>query len=124
VLIGANFFEAAHEREYRNALVFQRKYDDAVICNAAILRLLGAGTAQLMGGFRQESLTDLGEQLAQYLPADLLADFNGIVQTISENNDLDSVTAQSTAVDRWTHAIAAFASQQDGQLDLSEALPK
>ncbi len=124
VLIGANFFEAAHEREYRNALVFQRKYDDAAVCNAAILRLLGAGTAQLMGGFRQESLTDLGEQLAQYLPAELLADFNGIVQTISENNDLDSVTAQSAAVDRWTHAIAAFASQQDGQLDLSEALPK
>jgi sulfite reductase beta subunit-like hemoprotein len=124
VLIGANFFEAAHEREYRNALVFQRKYDDAAICNAAILRLLGAGTAQLMGGFRQESLTDLGEQLAQYLPADLLADFNGIVQTITENHDLDSVTVQSAAVDRWTHTIAAFASQQDGQLDLSEALPK
>lgn len=123
VLIGANFFEAAHEREYRNALVFQRKYDDAAVCNAAILRLLGAGTAQLMGGFRQESLADLGKQLSQYLPADLLADFNGIVQTITENNDLDSVTAQSTAVDRWTHAIAAFASQQDGQLDLSEALP-
>ena len=50
VLIGANFFEAAHEREYRNALVFQRKYNEASQCNESILRLLGSGVAQLLGG--------------------------------------------------------------------------
>ena len=54
VLIGANFFEAAHEREYRNALVFQRKYVEAAQCNESILRLLGSGVAQLLGGARLE----------------------------------------------------------------------
>ena len=60
VLIGANFFEAAHEREYRNALVFQRKYVEAAQCNESILRLLGSGVAQLLGGARQEDLATAG----------------------------------------------------------------
>ena len=36
VMIGANFFEAAHEREYRDALLFQRKYAEAAKCTEAI----------------------------------------------------------------------------------------
>ena len=64
VLIGANFFEAAHEREYRNALVFQRKYDEAAQCNESILRLLGSGLAQLLGGVRHDDLDKLAVQSA------------------------------------------------------------
>ena len=64
VLIGANFFEAAHEREYRNALVFQRKYDEAAQCNESILRLLGSGLAQLLGGVRHDDLDKLAIQSA------------------------------------------------------------
>jgi sulfite reductase (NADPH) hemoprotein beta-component len=50
VMIGANFFEAAHEREYRNALVFQRKFGEAAQCNEAILRPLRLGIVQLLEG--------------------------------------------------------------------------
>ncbi len=71
VLIGANFFEAAHEREYRNALVFQRKYDEAAHCVEAILRLLGSGLAQMIGGVRQDDLAKLVAQLGQLVPGEL-----------------------------------------------------
>ncbi|MDH4216991.1 MAG: nitrite/sulfite reductase, partial [Gallionella sp.] len=62
VMIGANFFEAAHERDYRNALVFQRKFDEAAQCNEAILRLLGSGVVQLLGGVRQDDFGKLALQ--------------------------------------------------------------
>ena len=125
VLIGANFFEAAHEREYRNALVFQRKYDDAAHCSAAILRLLGSGLAQLLGGIRQDDLTKLAGQLNRLVPGRLADEFARLVtllDTTSEMTDT-ALTAINQAVDGWTVQAGAFCTTQDAQLDLSEALP-
>ena len=125
VLIGANFFEAAHEREYRNALVFQRKYDDAAHCSAAILRLLGSGLAQLLGGIRQDDLTKLAGQLNRLVPGRLADEFARVVtllDTTSEMTDT-ALTAINQAVDGWTVQAGAFCTTQDAQLDLSEALP-
>lgn len=126
VLIGANFFEAAHEREYRNALVFQRKYAEAAQCNVEILRLLGAGVAQLLGGVRQDDLGQLAEQLKQLAPAAIAGEFSQAAQAAQsgEGADADTVAAASKAVDAWTVKVAAFATEQDAQLDLTEALPK
>ncbi|ADE11270.1 nitrite/sulfite reductase [Sideroxydans lithotrophicus] len=126
VLIGANFFEAAHEREYRNALVFQRKYSEAAQCNESILRLLGSGVAQLLGGARQDDLAKLAEQLNLLAPEEIAAEFAHAALELagSEEIDNDALAAASAKVDAWTVKVAAFAAEKDGQLDLKEALPK
>ena len=126
VLIGANFFEAAHEREYRNALVFQRKYDEAVHCVEAILSLLGSGLAQMVGGVRQDDLTKLVSQLGQLVPGELAAEFARLVGLLRSTPEMSDAALQAInrAVDVWTVRVGAFCSARDGQLDLSEALPK
>ncbi|MCX7193042.1 MAG: nitrite/sulfite reductase [Proteobacteria bacterium] len=123
VMIGANFFEAAHEREYRNALVFQRKYVEAVQCNDAILRLIGSGLAQLLGGVRHEDPAKLSVQLQQLVPGEIA---DGFVQVIAELADAEDISAEelapiSAAVDRWTVLVGKFATAKDAQLDLTEA---
>ena len=125
VLIGANFFEAAHEREYRNALVFQRKYDDAAHCSAAILRLLGSGLAQLLGGARQDDLNQLAGQLNRLVPGKLADEFARLVTLLGNTSEMtDAVLAAiNQAVDIWTVQVGVFCTAQDAQLDLSEALP-
>ena len=126
VMIGANFFEAAHEREYRNALVFQRKYGEAVQCNEAILRLLGSGVAQLFGGVRLDDLGQLAGQLMQLVPGAIADDFAQIVENLSGNVEITSeeLADISAAVDRWTVMVAALATEKDSQIDLTEALSK
>ncbi|MDZ4202289.1 MAG: nitrite/sulfite reductase [Gallionella sp.] len=126
VLIGANFFEAAHEREYRNALVFQRKYAEAAQCNESILRLLGSGVAQLLGGKRQDDLNVLAQELNLLAPEEIAAEFAHAAReaAAAEEVDVEAVAAASAKVDAWTIKVAEFATQKDGQLDLKEALPK
>jgi sulfite reductase (ferredoxin) len=123
VLIGANFFEAAHEREYRNALVFQRKFDEAAQCNESILRLLGSGVAQLMGGIRDDDLDKLAAQLQQLLPGEIADGLAGTVTALSKADEIshEELAIISAAVDDWTVKVASFAMQQDAQLDLTEA---
>lgn len=125
-LIGANFFEAAHEREYRNALVFQRKYDEAAHCNEAILRLLGSGIVQLLEGAHDGDLNQLAAQLRQVAPGVLADEFAQAADSLASGAEIDAeaLAAISAAVDNWTIKAAAFASKKDAQLDLAEALPK
>lgn len=125
-LIGANFFEAAHEREYRNALVFQRKYDEAAHCNEAILRLLGSGIVQLLEGAHDGDLSQLAAQLRQLAPGVLADEFAQAAGSLASGAEIDAeaLAAISAAVDNWTIKAAAFASEKDAQLDLAEALPK
>ena len=124
VMIGANFFEAAHEREYRNALVFQRKLAEAVLCNEAILRLLGAGLAQLLGGIRQDDLGKLASQLQLLIPGSIADEFERIVAVLAETGEIgvEELATISAAVDSWTVKVAAYAAEQDAQLDLNEAV--
>jgi len=123
VLIGANFFEAAHEREYRNALVFQRKYDEAAQCNEAILRLLGSGLAQLLGGVRLDDLEKLAIQLQQLLPGEIADEHARAVKSLTNSAEIsnEELAIISATVDSWTMKVAAYAMQQDAQLDLTEA---
>lgn len=126
VTIGANFFEAAHEREYRNALVFQRKYDEAAHCNTAILRLLGNGLVQLMGGPHQDELSKLTLHIRIKATDELADEFARLVGLLLGATEMADATLApiSGAVDAWTVQAAAFCSSHDEQLDLSEALPK
>jgi sulfite reductase beta subunit-like hemoprotein len=123
VMIGANFFEAAHEREYSNALVFQRKFDEAAQCNEAILRLLGSGVAQLLGGVREDDLDKLAIQLQGLLPGEIGDKLAHICSALTKANEIsqEELAVISAAVDDWTMKLAAFAMQQDAQLDLTEA---
>lgn len=123
VLIGANFFEAAHEREYRNALVFQRKYDEAAQCNESILRLLGSGLAQLLGGVRHDDLDKLALHLQQLLPGEIADELERAAAALDKAVEIghEELAIISAAVDSWTRKVAAFAMQQDAQLDLTEA---
>ena len=123
VLIGANFFEAAHEREYRNALVFQRKYDEAALCNESILRLLGSGLAQLLGGVRHDDLDKLANHLQQLLPGEIADELARVAAALAKAVEIghDELAFISEAVDTWTRKVAAFAMQHDAQLDLTEA---
>jgi sulfite reductase (ferredoxin) len=123
VLIGANFFEAAHEREYRNALVFQRKFDEAAQCNEAILRLLGSGVAQLLGGVRMDDLGKLAIQLQQLLPGEIADQLARAAAALEKADEIsqEELAIISATVDQWTVKVAAYAMQQDAQLDLTEA---
>jgi sulfite reductase (ferredoxin) len=123
VMIGANFFEAAHEREYRNALVFQRKYDEAAQCNESILRLLGSGLAQLLGGVRHDDLDKLAIHLQQLLPGEIADELERAASALTKAVEIghEELALISAAVDSWTRKVAAFAMQQDAQLDLTEA---
>jgi len=123
VLIGANFFEAAHEREYRNALVFQRKFDEAAQCNEAILLLLGSGVAQLLGGVREDDLDKLAIQLQQLFPGEIGSELARINSTLAKADEIsqEELAITNAAVDDWTMKLATFAMQQDAQLDLTEA---
>lgn len=125
-LIGAHFFEAAHEREYRNALAFQRKYGEAMYCNEAILRLIGAGLVQLLEGAPQHGLLEIAAQLRQLAPDTLAEEFFQAAGSMSANAEIstDELAAINALVDNWTVKAASFATVRDLQLDLSEALPK
>jgi sulfite reductase (NADPH) hemoprotein beta-component len=124
VMIGANFFEAAHEREYRNALVFQRKFDEAAQCNEAILRVLGSGVAQLLGGSRHEELNKLAAQLQQLIPGAIADEFAQAADALADAGEIsgEELAQISSTVDGWTVKVAAYASEQDSQLDLNEAV--
>jgi len=124
VMIGANFFEAAHEREYRNALVFQRKFDEAAQCNEAILRLLGSGLVQLLGGNRLDDLGKLAVQLQQLIPGAIADEFERAAAALVDANEIggEELALLSIAVDGWTVKVATFAAEQDAQLDLNEAV--
>ncbi len=126
VLIGANFFEAAHEREYRNALMFQRKYAEAAQCNESILRILGSGLAQLLGGFRQEELGKLGAQLGQLRPDEIAQEFIQLAAKFSLAQESTEATLAplNRAVDAWTVKAATLCVALDEGLDLNEALPE
>ncbi|MDE2366719.1 MAG: nitrite/sulfite reductase, partial [Betaproteobacteria bacterium] len=68
VKIGSSFFEAAHERNYRNALKFQRKFEDSVKCAEEIARLISQGVSELLGGQKFDDLAQQSEELRRVLP--------------------------------------------------------
>ncbi|MDQ3185907.1 MAG: nitrite/sulfite reductase [Pseudomonadota bacterium] len=128
VKIGSSFFEAAHERNYRDALKFQRKFEDSVKCAEEIARLIGQGVTELLSGQKHDDLTKQAEELRRVLPTKprlsrQLAKFaEDFVRPAEELNDV-RLTEWFSELDAWTMEAAEFCLGFDRQLDLAGALP-
>ena len=123
--IGATFFEAAHEREYRRALVFQRKYAEAAQCNEAILKLLGGSLVQMLGGLRTDDLHQIAAQMLQVSSEELAEEFLWLAGLLENTEDMTDAALEpiNFAVDGWTVRAARYCASRDSQLDVGDALP-
>ena len=128
VKIGSSFFEAAHERNYRDALKFQRKFEDSIKCAEEIARLIGQGVTELLSGQKHEDLAEQAEELRRVLPTKprlsrQLAKFaQDFARPAEELNDVQ-LTEWFSELDAWTMEAAEFCLGFDRQLDLAGALP-
>jgi sulfite reductase (NADPH) hemoprotein beta-component len=126
VAIGRAFFDAAHERAYREAFTFQRKYEDAAACAEAQLKLVGEGLAGFLGGGKAKELDDIAAVLRGLAFAEALGERLGrIAETLI--GLVDSVEAEAKQVfaeiDQWIVDAAALCQSRDPQLDLRGSLP-
>jgi sulfite reductase (NADPH) hemoprotein beta-component len=126
--IGTNFYEAAHERNYRDALKFQSKFVDAVHCAAEIARLISQGMTDLLGGKRYDDLLEQAEELHRVLPTkprlsrQLVKFAEDFAQPAEDLTD-GRLTELFSELDAWTMEVAEFCLTFDRQLDLTGALP-
>ena len=129
VKIGSNFFEAAHEREYRDALKFQRKFKDSIRCAEEIARIISQGVTELLGGQKYDRLTEQAEELRRVLPIkpylakQLIKFAEYFIYPVEELNDT-LLTEWFLELDGWTLEVAEFCQGFDHQLDLASALPQ
>ena len=63
--IGTLFFEAAHERNYRDALKYQRKYAEALNCAEAGLQAVARALADATAIPENDDLSAFAEQLGR-----------------------------------------------------------
>jgi sulfite reductase (NADPH) hemoprotein beta-component len=126
VAVGRAFFDAAHERDYREAFVFQRKFDDAVACAEAQLKSVGEGLAVFLAGSRPQQPAEIAAVLRGLTFAEGLGErFGTLASALTRLSEADTkefkrVFAQ---IDQWIAEAAAFCRARDPQLDLRGALP-
>jgi hypothetical protein len=128
VKIGSSFFDAAHERNYRDALKFQRKFEDSVKCAEEIARLIGQGVSELLGGQKFDDLVQQSEELRRVLPTKprlsrQLAKFATDFASPAEELNDARLSEWFSELDAWTMEAAEFCLGFDRQLDLAGALP-
>jgi sulfite reductase (NADPH) hemoprotein beta-component len=129
VTAGANFYEAAHEREYRDALFFQRKYADAAKCAEVIARSVAQALAQIAGGRKHDDLRALVGEISERVPehAEFASQLEIFVDVLAQPEDtLDEVAVAPLfrPLDEWTLAVADYCLKREPTLDLTGALPK
>jgi len=125
--IGTLFFEAAHERNYRDALKFQRKYAEALTCAEASLQavahaLADATAIPVNGDLAAFAGSLAGTPDAQPLASEL-AILAGAVALEDAPGEPD-ISALFTRVDGWILAAAELCQQRDPTLVLRDALPR
>ncbi|MEW6313650.1 MAG: nitrite/sulfite reductase [Pseudomonadota bacterium] len=128
VQIGAAFFDAAHERNYRNALLFQRKYEEAAQCALVIFRLIGHGLSQLLGGRKPDDFAELAQEIKRVAPMQgrlgaRMAELAGELAKPADELNEALLTPLFKQQDAWTLEVADFCLRHDRQLDLTGALP-
>ena len=124
--IGTLFFEAAHERNYRDALKFQRKYPDALNCAEAGLTAVSKALADATALPESEDLPAFAEALSAIPEARSLAaelkDLAAAVALEDAPGEPD-ISALFARVDAWTAAAADLCQRRDPTLSLRETLP-
>ena len=129
VKVGSSFFEAAHERNYRDALKFQRKFEDSIKCAEEIALQISQGVTELLSGERRDNLKEQAEELRRVLPlkpqlSEQLNKFaECFMRPIGEINDA-LLTEWFLELDKWTLEVAEYCLSFDHQLDLAGALPQ
>ncbi len=127
VMIGRWFFDAAHERTYRDAFVFQRKYAEAAACADAQLGLVAHGLIEFVNAKAAESLSDVAQELASRPDTSALGTrLSALVGELSQATVLaEEPTLKEIflEIDTWITAAAEFAQGREPQLDLRSALP-
>ena len=129
VKIGSSFFEAAHERNYRDALKFQRKFEDSVKCAEEIALLISQGVTELFGGPKKDNLKEQAEELIRVLPtkpklSEQLIKFSEYFMSSTEELNVVSLNKWFLELDEWTVEVAELCINFDHQLDLTGALPQ
>jgi sulfite reductase beta subunit-like hemoprotein/TusA-related sulfurtransferase len=126
-LVAANFAEAAHERNYRDAFRLQRQAEDAVECARQMLRLVGQSVLFLTGRQGVTELSDIARQLSEALPNTTLgarlAEFETGLAAQIEAFDDPALKTLSDQMDQWMLDAASVCQGIDKQLDLSDSLP-
>ena len=129
VKIGSSFFEAAHERNYRDALKFQRKFKDSIKCAEEIALQISQGVTELLGGQKRGNLKEQAEELRRVLPIkphlseQLIKFAEYFMRPVEELNDA-LLNEWFLELDGWTIEVAEFCLGFDHQLDLAGALPQ
>jgi sulfite reductase (NADPH) hemoprotein beta-component len=125
--IGTLFFDAAHERNYRDALKFQRKYPEALSCAEAGLQAVARAVADAAAIPESEDLASFAAALASALPeARALA---GELKTLAAAVTLEEapgepdISALFSRVDKWIVSAADLCQRRDPTLVLRDALP-
>jgi sulfite reductase (NADPH) hemoprotein beta-component len=126
--IGTLFFEAAHERNYREALKFQRKYADAVNCAEVALRAVAKALAHATSAAEDDDLISLAGRLSPALGeqawlADQLHDLAAKLGVEEPPADPE-ISRLFARVDGWIVAAGEYCQQRDASLSLRDALPK
>jgi sulfite reductase (ferredoxin) len=129
VKIGSSFFEAAHERNYRDALKFQRKYGESVKCAEEIALLISQGVTELFGGPKKDNLKEQALELRNVLPtkpklSEQLTRFSEYFMGSTEELDIIKLNKWFLELDEWTVEAAELCLSFDRQLDLTGALPQ
>ncbi|MBL1259117.1 MAG: sulfurtransferase TusA family protein [Thiotrichaceae bacterium] len=125
--VAANFSEAATERTYRNAFMFQRKYDDALECAAEIGRRVGQSLLFIGGEKPLDDLQEIGKLLQTALPAHAalgqqVAEFGELIAELQNEFNDASFAELTQAMDHWTLEAANVCQTIDQQLDLSASV--
>ncbi len=129
-IVSANFAEAAHERNYRNAFLLQRKYTESIECAEELSRLIGESLLFMAGekGDDNSSALSTAKILKDSAHENSIfgAELEKIATTLAElqkefNQELfDTINKE---LDHWTTRAAEACQKQDQQLDLRASLP-
>ncbi len=128
--VSANFSEAAHEREYRRVFQLAKKYDEALDCVEAIIRLVGKALLHVEGEKNPADELNVlaGKVMEQAHATAQLAD--SMLVFIEEAEQLRTVFDDARfeklakAQDLWTVLAAKACSEIDVGLDVQASLPE
>ncbi len=127
-IVSANFAEAAHERNYRDAFLLQRKYTESIECAKELCRLIGESLLFLAGQKGTSDALETAKKLkdAEHENAAFATELEEIVTTLielDEDFNQERFNTINEKLDEWTAKAALACQKQDSQLDLRDSLP-